>query len=244
MQKESQRHNDEGRAKTSLATYVPLFIVRFACERQLETEQRLQYIDPPLLWPSSLCLSRSPGLLNRRPRGPLCWVRAFSTASCLQLLWSPTCLISNSIRGPQGPFGRVWLSLPHLVFNSSDRQLTDFLSPPSYIIVQLPTQSPTQSLEWHVWSSSSGNNWEVTLFRCISMSVSWAFTLSHFVSQIRVRDFFRLLAIGMCHFLPVYHFEMAYLAGSKVNIQHYAVVLRLCWVYLLVSLCHWRSRHR
>ena len=27
-------------------------------------------------------------------------------------------------------------------------------SPPSYIIVQ----SPTQSLEWHVWSSSSGNN--------------------------------------------------------------------------------------
>ena len=33
-------------------------------------------------------------------------------------------------------------------------QLTDFLSSPSYIIVQ----SPTQSLEWHVWSSSSGNN--------------------------------------------------------------------------------------
>ena len=39
-----------------------------------------------------------------------------------------------------------------------------------------------------------------------SMSVSWAFTLSHFVSQIRLRDFFRLLAIGMCHFLPVHHF--------------------------------------
>ena len=33
-------------------------------------------------------------------------------------------------------------------------KLTDFLSSPSYIIVQ----SPTQSLEWHVWSSSSGNN--------------------------------------------------------------------------------------
>ena len=38
------------------------------------------------------------------------------------------------------------LSLPHLVSNSSDLQLTDFLSTPSYIIVQ----SPTQSLEWHV----------------------------------------------------------------------------------------------
>ena len=47
-----------------------------------------------------------------------------------------------------------WLSLPHLVSNSSDLQLTDFQSPPNYIIVQ----SPTQSLEWHVWSSSSGNN--------------------------------------------------------------------------------------
>ena len=53
-----------------------------------------------------------------------------------------------------------------------------------------------------------------------SMSVSWAFTLSHFVSQICLHDFFRLLAIGMCHFLPVHHFGMACLAGSKVNIQH------------------------
>ena len=53
-----------------------------------------------------------------------------------------------------------------------------------------------------------------------SMSVSWTFTLSHFVSQIRLRDFFRLLAIGMCHFLPVHHFGMACLAGSKVNIQY------------------------
>ena len=89
---------------------------------------------PPLLWPSVLCLSRSPGLLNRRPGGPLCWVRAFSTASCHQ---------------------RV-------------SKLTDFLSSPSYIIVQSPTQylpitghrdvSLPPSLEWHVWLSSSGNN--------------------------------------------------------------------------------------
>ena len=61
-------------------------------------------------------------MLNRRPGGPaLCWMMAFSTASCLQLV---------------------------------SLQLSDFLSPPSYIIVQ----SPTQSLEWHVCSSSSGNN--------------------------------------------------------------------------------------
>ena len=60
-----------------------------------------------------------------------------------------------------------------------------------------------------------------------SMSVSWAFTLSHFVSQIRLRDFFRLLAIGMCHFLPVHHFEMACLAGSKVKIQKKTTTERL-----------------
>ena len=50
-----------------------------------------------------------------------------------------------------------------------------------------------------------------------SMSVSWAFTLSHFVSQICLRDFFRLLAIGMCHFLPVHHFGMACLASKSIN---------------------------
>ena len=75
---------------------------------------------PPLLWPSALCLSRSPGLLNRRPGGPFGWMLAFSTAS----------------------------------YHQRVSKLTDFLSSPSYILVLLPTQS----LEWHVWLSSSGNN--------------------------------------------------------------------------------------
>ena len=44
--------------------------------------------------------------------------------------------------------------LPHLVTNGSGLQTTDLLSSPSYIIVP----SPTQSLDWHVWVSSSGNN--------------------------------------------------------------------------------------
>ena len=87
-------------------------------------------------------------MLNRRPGGSaFCWVLAFSTTSCHQR-------VSKLTGCPEGPFGRVWLSLPHLVSNSSVLQLPDFLSSPSYIIVQ----SPTQSLEWHVWSSSSGNN--------------------------------------------------------------------------------------
>ena len=77
----------------------------------------------------------------------------------LYCILSPTGL-QNSIRGPEGPFGRVWLSLPHLASDVSDPQLpsslqlSDFLFSPNYIIVQ----SPTQYLEWPVWSSSSGNN--------------------------------------------------------------------------------------
>ena len=111
---------------------------------------------PPLLWPSALCLSHSPGLLNRRPRGSaFCWVLAFSTTSCHQR-------VSKTTGGPKGPFSQEWLSLPHLISNFSGPQLnqgpqgslrpgvafpttsrlllqlSDFLSWPSYIIVQRP----------------------------------------------------------------------------------------------------------
>ena len=48
-----------------------------------------------------------------------------------------------------------------------------------------------------------------------SMSVSWAFTLSHFVSQICLCDFFRLLPIGMSHFFLEHHFGMACLEGRR-----------------------------
>ena len=191
---------------------------------------------PPFLWPSALCLSRFPGLLNQRPRGPAhCWMMAFFTASYHQLVSKTTGgpegpfsrewlslphLISNFsgpqlIRGCKGPFGLVWLSLPHLVSNS-----VYFLSSPSYIIVQSPTQSPSQSLEWHVWSSSSGNNCHAVHMSLSSSASVYEctmgfFTLSHFISQIRPRDLFRLRAIGMCHFLPVHHFGMACLIVIK-----------------------------
>ena len=50
-------------------------------------------------------------MLNRRPRGTLCWVMAFFTESYQHLLWTP---IQS---GTPSPFGLVWLSLPHLVYN-------------------------------------------------------------------------------------------------------------------------------
>ena len=57
-----------------------------------------------------------------------------------------------------------------------------------------------------------------------SMSVTWDFYLVLYFSQGRLRDFFLITAIGMCHLLAMHHFGMACLAESKVNIQH----LTLC----------------
>ena len=98
---------------------------------------------PLLLWPSTLCLSRSTGLLNRRPRGPLCWMMAFFTASYQHLLWTPIQSEAPS------PFGLVWLSLPHLVYNSV-RSLTVISVLKESYNSSTPTQSPTRSLEWRL----------------------------------------------------------------------------------------------
>ena len=138
----------------------------------------------PLLWPSALCLSRSPDA-QPKARG-LSFLLAFSTTSCHQLTWL---------------------------------QLTDFLSSPSYIIVQ----SPTQSLEWHLWSSSSGNNSHAVHRSLASGASVYACTMGFYIvpywQPSPLTRFLLITAIEVCHFLSVHHFEMACLAGSKVNIQ-------------------------
>ena len=180
---------------------------------------------PPLPWPSTLCLSRSP---DAQPEalGPLCWVMAFFTASYQQLLWSP-----NSIGVPEGPFGRV-VYLRLQLYCNWNSVLTELYNSPT------PIRSPTRSLEWHDWSSSSGNNYHA-VHRSLSSGASvyeciMGFTLSHFISQIHPRDLFWLLAIGMCHFLPVHHFVTACLLGPKVKIQHRrndpsSILGQSCW---------------
>ena len=81
----------------------------------------------------------------------------------------PTTLVSNS---------NIWLPVLTELYNSST-----------------PTQSTTQFLEWHVWPSSSGNNCHavqrslssgLSVYEC---TIGFFFTLSHFVSQARLRDF-------------------------------------------------------
>ena len=81
----------------------------------------------------------------------------------------------NIFSGPQlirapSPFGLVWLSLPHLVYNSgTGTNLTSVLTVLSNS--STPTQSPTRSLKSHVWSSSSGNNCHA-VHRSLSSGVS------------------------------------------------------------------------
>ena len=142
----------------------------------------LQYVDPQS-YGHQRCVFLVLLMLNRRPWRPT--LLAFSTASYHQLVWSP-----NSTGGPEVPF--CWV----VAFPTTPcLQLTDFQSPPSYIIVQSPTQLPTQSLEWYVWSLSSGNNCHAVQ-RAFSSGASvyectmGFFTLSHFFSPVRQRDFF------------------------------------------------------
>ena len=76
-------------------------------------------------------------LINRGLEGSLRWVLAFSTTSCLQLVWSPNWLIG----GLRAPSAGCWLSLPHLVSNWFGLQ-TDWIScPQCYITVQRPPSS-------------------------------------------------------------------------------------------------------
>ena len=77
---------------------------------------KLQYFDPHS-YGRQRCVFLVLLMLNRRPRSPLWCVMAFFTASYQQLPWTPT------HQSPNGPFGLMWLSLPHLVYNSA-RSLT------------------------------------------------------------------------------------------------------------------------
>ena len=83
-----QKYNDaiKTSALSSLEKYTSHFIERVVCERQLETEQRLQHIDPPTLLAITAFLSGSPWLLNRGPGGPVSLLRAGSHSS----IFTPT----------------------------------------------------------------------------------------------------------------------------------------------------------
>ena len=109
----------------------------------------LQYIDHYSYAPSALCRSRSPDA-QPEARG----LRYLLSASFLYHILSPTGL--RKYFGPHGPL-RPDVAFPttsyqQLYSNCLTSVLTELYNSST------STQSPTRSLEWHVWSSSGGNN--------------------------------------------------------------------------------------
>ena len=139
-------------------------------ERELETEQNCNILTPTLMAISVVSFSFSWCSTG----GPWAWGPSYLlSAGFLYHILSPTGLVSK---------------------------LTDFLSSPSYIIVQ----SPTQSLEWHVWSSSSGNNCHAvhrSLFSGASVyDCTVGFYLVPYCQSSPPMRLLPITAIRMCHF--------------------------------------------
>ena len=177
---------------------------------------------PQLLWPSALCLSCSPDAQPEAQRPS-----SLLDDGVLYCILSASSLDPNS-SGPKAP--SAWCGFPyHISSITSTPTVTGTLL--TSVLTELyhsstPIQSPTRSLKSHVWSSSSGNNCQA-VHRSLSFGASVYectmgifFTSSHFVSQFLPTRFPLITAIRMCHLLPVHHLGMAFLAGSKVKIQH------------------------
>ena len=133
-------------------------------------------------------------MLNREAQGPLLLGAGFLLLHLISIFSGPQLIRAPSPFSPECGF-----PYPHLIYNSSSNCNCN--------------------------SDFSGNNCHA-VHRSLSFGSSvyeciMGFTLSHFISQINPRDLFRLLAIAMCHFLPVHLFVMACLLEPKVKIQHH-----------------------
>ena len=180
----------------------------------------------PLLWPSALCLSRSPDAQLESLGSTLLG------AGFLYCILSASSLDPNSSGLPEGPFGRVWLSLPLLsitpsptLLDSTGTRLPSWLC---YIIVQRPLDLWNRMLNRHQAEITvmqfTGNSLLMHQF----MSVQWEFfSLSHFISQFPPTQF--PLITAMCHLLPVHHLGMAFLAGSKGQNITWWWCYEKCW---------------
>ena len=145
-------------------------------------------------------------MLTRRLGGSLCWL------SLLHLISNFSGPLTH--QGPKGPlcwaFSTTSCLLTRLVSNSWLLVLTELYN----------SSTPTQSLEWHVWSSSSRNKCHAVHRSLSSGSSLWSgtFNLSHIISRAHLRDFFRLLAIGMCHFHYLWNGIFAQVKGQNTTL--------------------------
>ena len=182
----------------------------------------LQYIDPTLMAVSVVSFPFS------RAAQPEAQTPTLLGNGFLYCILSATSLDPNSIGAPS-PFGLVWLSLPHLVYNSVRSLTVWLLSWLSYIIVQSPL-----SRLLDLWNRMFDRHQaEITVMQFTghflpvhqSINVPWVFfTSSHFISQFPPTRFPLITAIRMCHFLPVHHSEWHFWPGrrSKYNTSNHS----------------------
>ena len=143
--------NNKRREKTSLKKYTSHFIamvrkglLKVFLWEGVGDRTELQYIDPHSYGHQCCVFVVLQCYSTGGPGAQLsaeCWLFH-------QLVWSP-----NSIGGSGGARS-AWCGFPYEISSQTTRLpvFTELYNS------SMPTQSPTQSLEWHVWSSSSGNN--------------------------------------------------------------------------------------
>ena len=203
----------KGRAKPSLTKYVPLTLFvrfekgysRFACERELETEQNCIILTPILMAVSVVACSFS---------GAAGW-----WLSVLHLITNFSG--PQLIGGPEGPFGLAWLSLPHLVSITPTPTPTVtiwLLSWLSYIIVQRPL---------NLWNGMFDRHQaEITVMQFTGHSLPVHHSeVGPSPCPILSAELTCEISSHNCHWnvsLPSgASLWMAFLAGSKVKIQQY-----------------------
>ena len=169
----------------SFEKYTSHFIERVVCERELETEQNCNILTPTLMAITALCLSRSPGLLNRGPRDP-----ASLGNSPHSSIFSPTDSNPNcSIGSPEAlPSAGCWFSLQHLISDSN------FLCTKSYYCFT-PTKFNLSTVK--VISLRPSTGCTCYLHRCISY-----FDSSAGVNMQQTNSFFKKKVCSLTNPVP------------------------------------------
>ena len=174
-----QNHNNDTITTTQfLEKYTSHFIWKCCVWEGVETEQNCNILTPPLLWPSAF-LSRSPGLLNRRPGSPA----SLLSAGFLYRIWS--CL-QNSIGGPEGSLCRV------LFFSTASSLQT--LPIPKQVWSPNSIGSPEAPF-CRVLAFST-----TTCLQLSDLQTDWPPVFTELYNSSRPLNISPSLAIGMCHF--------------------------------------------
>ena len=223
------RRSNKRRRKTSLTIFASHFICkvrkgysRFACERVLETEQKLQYFDlhsydrQPWVFLVSWC---STGGLGVHSAG--CWL---SLLHLISIFSGPQFIRAQRPLPPNVAFPttsrllrlQLYWNCPCRTQLPTARNSNGSRTQLSYIIVRRPLDLWNRMFNRHQAEITVMQFRGHSLPVHQSISVSWEFfRMSHFISQFPPTQFPLITAIRMCHLLPVHHLGMAFWAGSK-----------------------------